>query len=241
MQSGLEQSSSQGTPSRKRTIQTDHTGHKKTQSPLDRALAEKEGFEPPVPLQVHLISSQAHSTTLALLRAREDRQYKRDCWQFQLQEKHQLGTMPFALHSERLNLDGQQELERPILFFDGECVLCNRTVQWLLRHERHGELQFAALNSQTAQARLGGTRFEAHADSILLLDPSGQLYAASDAAFRTLPHLKAGWQVLNVLMVFPRFLRKPVYHLIARNRKRWFGSTDHCALLTGVDSSRLLQ
>lgn len=29
--------------------------------------AEKEGFEPPVPVRVHLISSQAHSTTLALL------------------------------------------------------------------------------------------------------------------------------------------------------------------------------
>ena len=30
--------------------------------------AEKEGFEPPVPVRVHLISSQAHSTTLALFR-----------------------------------------------------------------------------------------------------------------------------------------------------------------------------
>ena len=30
--------------------------------------AEEEGFEPPVPLRVHLISNQAHSTTLPLLR-----------------------------------------------------------------------------------------------------------------------------------------------------------------------------
>ena len=30
--------------------------------------AEKEGFEPPVPVKVHLISSQARSTTLALFR-----------------------------------------------------------------------------------------------------------------------------------------------------------------------------
>ena len=148
--------------------------------------------------------------------------------------------MPFALHSERLNLRGQEKIKRPILFFDGDCVLCNRTVQWLIRHERHDTLQFAALNSETAQAQLKGTRFEAHADSILLQEPDGQLYVASDAAFRTLPHLKTGWQALNILMVFPRFLREPLYRLIARNRKRWFGSTDHCALLTGIDSSRLL-
>ncbi len=204
-------------------------------------MAEKEGFEPPVPLQVHLISSQAHSTTLALLREREDSKHKKEYWQCQLQEKRQLRVMPFALQSERLNAHGQEELERPVLFFDGECVLCNRTVQWLLRHERHGELQFAALNSKTAKAHLQGTRFEAHTDSILLLEPDGQLFTASDAAFRTLPHLKAGWQALNVLMVFPRFVREPVYRLIARNRKRWFGSTGHCALLKDIDSSRLLQ
>ena len=35
---------------------------------LTTLLAEEEGFEPPVPLRVHLISSQAHSTTLAFLR-----------------------------------------------------------------------------------------------------------------------------------------------------------------------------
>ena len=31
-------------------------------------MAEKEGFEPPVELPLQLISSQSHSTTLALLR-----------------------------------------------------------------------------------------------------------------------------------------------------------------------------
>jgi hypothetical protein len=30
-------------------------------------VAEKEGFKPPVPLTVHLISNQAHSITLTLL------------------------------------------------------------------------------------------------------------------------------------------------------------------------------
>ena len=30
-------------------------------------MAEKEGFEPPVPFQVQLISSQSHSATLPLL------------------------------------------------------------------------------------------------------------------------------------------------------------------------------
>jgi hypothetical protein len=44
----------------------------KIKNPLRRGnnkvVAEREGFEPPVPLQAHLISSQAHSTALASLR-----------------------------------------------------------------------------------------------------------------------------------------------------------------------------
>ena len=34
---------------------------------VDRALAESEGFEPPVALRLLLISNQTHSTTLAAL------------------------------------------------------------------------------------------------------------------------------------------------------------------------------
>ena len=34
---------------------------------IETNLAEKEGFEPPVPFLAHLISSQAHSATLSLL------------------------------------------------------------------------------------------------------------------------------------------------------------------------------
>lgn len=37
---------------------------------FDFSSAEEEGFEPPVPLRAHLISSQAHSTTLAFLQMR---------------------------------------------------------------------------------------------------------------------------------------------------------------------------
>ena len=41
-------------------------------------MAEKEGFEPPVELPLQLISSQSHSTTLALLRQKSWDQ--RDSW-----------------------------------------------------------------------------------------------------------------------------------------------------------------
>ena len=44
-------------------------------------MAEKEGFEPPVPFQVQLISSQSHSTTLPLLLKVEQESLLGGLWQ----------------------------------------------------------------------------------------------------------------------------------------------------------------
>ena len=44
-------------------------------------MAEKEGFEPPVPFQVQLISSQSHSATLPLLLKVEQESLPGGLWQ----------------------------------------------------------------------------------------------------------------------------------------------------------------
>src|SRR5688572_12325015 len=42
----------------------------------------------------------------------------------------------------------------PVLFFDGECGLCNRVVRLMLRLDRHGRLRFAPLQGAVAQEYL---------------------------------------------------------------------------------------
>ncbi len=42
----------------------------------------------------------------------------------------------------------------PVLFFDGECGLCNRVVRRLLALDRRGTLRFAPLQGPTAQSYL---------------------------------------------------------------------------------------
>ena len=129
---------------------------------------------------------------------------------------------------------------QPILFFDGECTLCNRSILWILRHERNDDLVFASLSSKTARDMLNGTPLANHTDSMVLREADGSLFHASDAALRLVRHLTPAWQLLLVLTVLPRFVREPAYRLVARNRKRWFGTKAHCALLSGVDPKRLL-
>lgn len=46
--------------------------------------------------------------------------------------------------------------------------------------------------------------------------------------------------VFDALRLIPRPLRDAAYRLIARNRYRWFGKAEACALLTPEQRQRLL-
>ena len=39
--------------------------------------------------------------------------------------------------------------DRIIIFFDSECMLCNASVQWILKHEKRHDVQFAPLHGVT--------------------------------------------------------------------------------------------
>jgi predicted DCC family thiol-disulfide oxidoreductase YuxK len=117
-----------------------------------------------------------------------------------------------------------------LVFFDTQCVLCNGSVRWLIRHDRHARLRFAPLNWLGAPAG-------ARPDSIVLLDAEGE-HHESDAALRIASFLGAPWSWAAGLRLVPRSVRDAGYRLIARNRIAWFGSTDVCSLPVGSEAKR---
>ena len=61
----------------------------------------------------------------------------------------------------------------PILFFDGVCGLCNRFVDFVLKHDRHGRVCMAPLQGSTAEASLPDEIVRG-LDTVVLLD--GELW-----------------------------------------------------------------
>jgi predicted DCC family thiol-disulfide oxidoreductase YuxK len=123
----------------------------------------------------------------------------------------------------------------PILFYDGVCGLCDRTVQFVLRHDRAGRFRFATLQSGVARAIL--TRHGRDARDLdtmyLVLDadtPGERLLCKSDGILAVLRELGGSWRLLAAAQLVPRGLRDWAYDWVARNRYRWFGRYDHCAL-----------
>ena len=130
--------------------------------------------------------------------------------------------------------------ERPILFFDGVCSLCNGFVDLLLRVDRKDRFLFAPLQGTTAQQLLPPLSDDPRQWSFLYLDEHG-LHDQSDASLQVYRRLGGMWTLLSLLRFIPRVLRNPVYRVIARNRYRWFGRTDTCRIPTPELRARFLE
>jgi hypothetical protein len=71
-----------------------------------------------------------------------------------------------------------------VVIFDGVCKFCDRSVQFLLRHERHPVLRFSATQSTTGSALLAHFGLLTDAQSTVVLIERGKAYGKSDAALR---------------------------------------------------------
>jgi len=124
---------------------------------------------------------------------------------------------------------------KAIVFFDGDCALCNHSVQWILRRDRQGVFYFATLHSTTAES----LQISQESDSVVLfLDHT--VYTQSAAVVRILWLVGGWWRVLAVILfIIPAPLRDGMYRLIARNRYRWFG-TQPCIVPSAQERWRFL-
>ncbi|MEP7456901.1 DCC1-like thiol-disulfide oxidoreductase family protein [Phyllobacterium sp. SB3] len=130
--------------------------------------------------------------------------------------------------------------DRPILIFDGNCVLCSGFVDFLLRRDKQKLFRFLS-----AQSPLGSALYQHYGlvsedyDSNILLE-NGIVRIKSDGSLRVLELLGFPWSMAFVARIFPYPLRDWLYDLIARNRLKWFGVRASCYLPDQSDADRFL-
>jgi predicted DCC family thiol-disulfide oxidoreductase YuxK len=134
----------------------------------------------------------------------------------------------------------------PIILYDGVCGLCNRLVQFLLKHDKQGRLRFASLQSDFAAKVLQRHGINPKdLDTLHLIEnyeqPGERVLQRSDAILRAGRELGGFWSGLaTAANVIPRALRDVVYRFVARNRYRVFGKYDTCMLPEPNQRSRFL-
>ena len=134
----------------------------------------------------------------------------------------------------------------PIMFYDGVCGLCNRLVQFLLRHDKNGRLRFASLQSDFAAKVLGRHGIDPKdLDTVNVVvnydQPDERVLQRSDAVLRAGRELGGFWGTSSsIARIVPRALRDLTYRFVAQNRYRVFGKYDTCMLPDPNQRSRFL-
>lgn len=128
---------------------------------------------------------------------------------------------------------------RFIVFFDGQCGLCDRSVRLLMKLDRQRVLRFAPLQGET-YAELAIADKPADVSTIVVLD-DGEVFVRSDAVLQILRRLGGVWKLLAfVVGAVPQPARDAAYRFIAKHRLRVFGGADACKLPSPAEGEQLL-
>jgi predicted DCC family thiol-disulfide oxidoreductase YuxK len=130
--------------------------------------------------------------------------------------------------------------DRPVIIFDGHCVLCSRFARFVLRHDHRAVFRLMAAQSPLGQALyrhygLDPVNFETN----VLLD-GGRAWFKSAGSIRMFVKLGLPWTLVGLLRVVPRPLLDRLYEVVARNRFRWFGASSVCFVADPAHSDRFL-
>lgn len=114
--------------------------------------------------------------------------------------------------------------------FDGICILCSRTVRFILKADRKKKFLFQPLQN------LSGTR---SFDTVIVVGQH-ETYQYFDAILKIGFELGGIYRSVAVLKLIPRRWRHSLYLCIARNRYRWFGQRKTCYIPSEEERERFI-
>jgi predicted DCC family thiol-disulfide oxidoreductase YuxK len=124
---------------------------------------------------------------------------------------------------------------KPVVFFDEPCLLCQKSVQWIIRNERLGNsLFFSPLQGKMAQTHLPKELRTPPLQGVVFLDENGQVFEGAAAIRAFSPRLKNPWRICA------RFMPRWGYKLVASRRHMLFEKREESCLVGPAIRQRIL-
>lgn len=131
--------------------------------------------------------------------------------------------------------------KKSVILFDGVCNLCNTSVQFVLKHDKKQHFLFASLQSDAASKVLLQFNVTNSNSGTIILIEEGKLYEKSTAVLRIAKKLNPIWNLFYFFIFLPESIRDFVYDIVAKNRYRWFGKSNHCLINTPQNANRFIK
>ncbi|HZL11326.1 MAG TPA: DCC1-like thiol-disulfide oxidoreductase family protein [Prolixibacteraceae bacterium] len=114
--------------------------------------------------------------------------------------------------------------------FDGMCILCSRTIQFILKADRKGKFLFQTLQNISENELL---------DTVIVSDQNIK-YQYFDAVFKIGSELGGIYRIVAIFRLIPRKWRHSLYLWVARNRFSWFDVRQSCYMPSEEEKKRFI-
>lgn len=130
------------------------------------------------------------------------------------------------------------EMAQKIVLYDGDCGFCNRSVAYILKHDRSGQTHFASLQSNFCKEFFLKNSWANPDLSTFYFIENGVKYEKSTAALKVSRYFGFAFLFLQIGWIVPRFLRDKGYDFIASRRR--LISKNYCFYPTPEQKERFL-
>lgn len=127
---------------------------------------------------------------------------------------------------------------KKIVFYDGDCGFCNRSVNFILKYDASKEILFAPIQSAYAQDFFIEKGFEQPDLSTFYFYVNDKMYLKSAGAKRLTKYLKFPQRLLAIGWIVPRFIADVGYDFIAKRRQKL--SKGYCIVPTVEEKKRFI-
>lgn len=114
--------------------------------------------------------------------------------------------------------------------FDGLCILCSRTIQFILKADRKKRFLFQPLQHSSEDQSF---------DTVIVIDQQSSL-RYFDAVLKIGHELGGVYRLIAIFRIIPKKWRHSIYLWIARNRFKWFGMRNSCYLPSDEEKERFI-
>lgn len=126
-----------------------------------------------------------------------------------------------------------------VIFFDGECGLCNGFIDFVMKIDKDHIFFFSPLQSEYAHTHLP-KEFTKDLKTVIVQTDDGHTHKKSIAVFSVFQKIGGTWSIVSLLRFLPLVILNGGYDLVASNRYSLFGKKETCRLPTIEERRRFI-
>ena len=135
----------------------------------------------------------------------------------------------------------RDEIDKPIVIFDGVCGFCDRFVALALKNDTGATLLFTPNRSNFGASLCQRLNLTEESERTIIVVIGERVLRRSDAIFFISERLGQPYSYLAFFKIIPRFLRDSVYRIVAAVRRLVPFSHSKCELLPPELKKRVIE